>query len=80
MYVCITESLGYTEEINIVNQFYFGKIKNKSWYFWKSNKRDKILAEWVKKTVICSNMDGPRDYHIKWNKSDKEKQILYDVT
>ena len=30
MYVCISESLGYTEEINIVNQFYFGKIKNKS--------------------------------------------------
>ena len=80
MYVCITESLGYTEEINIVNQFYFGKIKNKSWYFRKSKKRDKILAEWVKKTVIYSNMDGPRDYHIKWNKSDKAKQILYDVT
>ena len=26
--------------------------------------------------VICSNMDGPRDYHIKWSKSDKDKISL----
>ena len=25
--------------------------------------------------AICSNMDGPRDYHAKWCKSDR--QILY---
>ena len=24
-------------------------------------------------------MDGPRDYHTKWNKSDRERQI-YDIT
>ena len=30
--------------------------------------------EW--NNVICS-MDGPRDYHIKWSKSDRERQILY---
>ena len=30
--------------------------------------------------TICSNMDGPRDYHIKWSKSDREKQILCDFT
>ena len=29
---------------------------------------------------ICSNMDGPRNYHIKWSKSEKETQILYDTT
>ena len=28
--------------------------------------------------AICSNMDGPRDYHIKW--SQTESQILYDIT
>ena len=22
----------------------------------------------------CSTMDGPRDYHTKWSKSDKERQ------
>ena len=25
-------------------------------------------------------MNGPRRYYAKWNKSDKEKQILYDFT
>ena len=28
--------------------------------------------------AICSNMDGPRDYHIKWRKPDK-RQILYNI-
>ena len=27
--------------------------------------------------AMCSNMDGPRHYHTKWNKS---KTISYDVT
>ena len=33
--------------------------------------------------AICSNRNGPRDsrdYHTKWCKSDKERQISYDVT
>ena len=34
--------------------------------------------EWNK--AICSNMDRPRDYHTKWNKSDRETQISYDTT
>ena len=25
-------------------------------------------------------MDGPRDYHTKWGKSEREKQIPYDIT
>ena len=33
--------------------------------------------EW--NNAICSNMDGPRDYHTKWSKSDRERQILYDI-
>ena len=33
-----------------------------------------------KNEIICSNMDGTRDYHSKWNKSEREKQILYDIT
>ena len=28
---------------------------------------------------ICNNMDGPIDYHTKWSKSDRERQILYDI-
>ena len=34
--------------------------------------------EW--NNAICSNVDGPRDYHTKWNKSDGERQISYDIT
>ena len=29
--------------------------------------------EWS--NAICSNMDGPRDYHTKLSKSDRERQI-----
>ena len=30
--------------------------------------------------VICSNMDGPRDYHTKWSKLNRERQVSYDIT
>ena len=33
--------------------------------------------EW--NNAICSNADGPRDYHTKWCKSDREWQISYDI-
>ena len=26
------------------------------------------------------NMDGTRGYYAKWNKSDRERQVLYDFT
>ena len=45
---------------------------------YKSN--GKLLShkkEW--NNAICSNMDGPRDYHTKWSKSDRERQISYDI-
>ena len=25
-------------------------------------------------------MGGPREYYIQWSKSDRERQILYDIT
>ena len=28
---------------------------------------------------ICSTMGETRDYHTKWIKSDKERQISYDI-
>ena len=34
--------------------------------------------EW--NNAICSIMDGPRDYQTKWSKSDRERQISYDIT
>ena len=42
---------------------------------------NKILAikkEWNK--AICSNMDGPRDYHTKWCKPVRERQMSYAIT
>ena len=30
--------------------------------------------------AICSNMDGPRDYHTKWSKPEREGYIPYDIT
>ena len=33
--------------------------------------------EW--NNAICSNMDGPRDCYTEWNKSDRERQISYDI-
>ena len=29
---------------------------------------------------ICNNMNGPWGHYTKWNQSDKERQILYDLT
>ena len=34
--------------------------------------------EW--NNAICSNMDRPRDYHTKCRKSERERQIPYDIT
>ena len=31
-------------------------------------------------TAICSNMDGPRDNHTKRSKSERERQIPYEIT
>ena len=37
-----------------------------------------IKKEW--NNAICSNMDGLRDYYVKWSKSDRERQISYGIT
>ena len=29
--------------------------------------------------AICSNVDGPRDYHSKWCKPDRQRQVSYDT-
>ena len=30
--------------------------------------------------LFCNNVDGPREYYTTWNKSDRERQILYVIT
>ena len=29
--------------------------------------------------AICINMDGPGDCHTEWSKSDRERQVSYDI-
>ena len=48
-------------------------ISKYSWYYIIQPKKKK-----EKKT--CSNMDGPRGYYTKWNKSDRERQLSYDFS
>ena len=37
---------------------------------------DYYLAVKNGNNAICSNMDGPRGYYIKWSKSDRDKYML----
>ena len=37
-----------------------------------------IKKEWT--NASYSNLNATRDYHTKWSKSDKERQIPYDIT
>ena len=50
----------------------------KMWYIYTVEYYSTIKKEW--NNDICSNMDGPGDYHTKWSKSNREGQISYDIT
>ena len=43
---------------------------------------NEILLSYKKEwnNTICSNTEGSRDYHIKWSKSYKGRQISSDIT
>ena len=43
-------------------------------YNWLPNHK----KEW--NTAICDNMSRPREYYARWSKSDRERQIPYDLT
>ena len=48
----------------------------------KCKKKKGILLSHKKEwsNAICSNMDGPGDYHTEWSKSERERQISCDTT
>ena len=48
------------------------------WYIYTMEYSSAIKKE--RNSATCSNMDGTRDSHTKWNKSERERQILYDIT
>ena len=41
------------------------------WYIYAMQYYLAIKKEW--NNAICSNMDGSRDYHTEWSKSEKDK-------
>ena len=49
----------------------------KIWYIYTTEYYSVIKKE--RNNAICSNMEESRDYQTKWNKSDKERQISYDM-
>ena len=50
----------------------------KMWYIYTNGILLSHKIEW--NNAIYSNMDGPRDYHTKWSKSERGRQISYDIT
>ena len=40
---------------------------------------DGILLSHKNKMLFAATSYGPKDYHIKWSKSDRERQIPYDI-
>jgi len=62
------------------------KYESNSSAYWQINEKTKcgIHRQWNvghKKEwnlATCNNMDGPRGHYARWNKSKKERQILYD--
>ena len=49
----------------------------KTWCIYKMEYYSTIKKE---NNAICSNMDGSRDCHTEWSKSDTERQISYDIS
>ena len=51
--------------------------KKKMWHIYTMEYYSAVKKEW--RNAICSNIDGPRDYHTKWSKSERG-QRPYDIT
>ena len=50
------------------------KKEVEKFYIYTMEYYSAIKKEW--NNVIYSNMDGSRDYHTKWRKSDKDKYMI----
>ena len=48
------------------------------WYIHTMEYYSAIKKEW--NNTIWGNMDGPRYYHTKWSKTERERQMLHDIT
>ena len=43
---------------------------------WIKKFKNVFLAIKISNLVICGNMDGPGEYYVKWNKSEKNKYCV----
>ena len=49
----------------------------KMWYVYTMEYYSDIKKEW--NNAICSNMGATRDYHTKWNKSERDKYRMISL-
>ena len=49
----------------------------KMWYVYATEYYSAIKKEW--NNAICSNMDGPRDRHTEWSKTERGGELSYDI-
>ena len=47
------------------------------WYKYTMEYCSAIKNEW--NNAIHCNMNGPRDCHTEWNKSERERQVLHNI-
>ena len=47
------------------------------WYVYTMEYYLAIKKEW--NNAICSNMDGPRDCHTEWSKTEREGEVSHDI-
>ena len=46
-------------------------------YIYNEILLSRFKKEW--NLAVCDNIDGPRGHYAKWSKSDRERQIPYDL-
>ena len=46
----------------------------------KESMKWNIIQHKKENSAIWDNMDEPGGYNTKWNKPDRERQVLYDLT
>ena len=52
----------------------------KMWYTYIHIHKGMLVSHKKINNAICSNMDGLRDHHTEWSKSEGERQVSCDIT
>ena len=46
-------------------------------YHWATRETLMEYYSAIKNEILCSNMNGPRDDHTKWSKSERERNTIW---